>query len=80
MKNWIVRQMLKKKLKGMVPDAQIDMVIEMFLENPDFFQNMEKEIKENTKKGMDQQAAAMLVMRKHQADMQKMFKASQEKK
>lgn len=71
--------MLKKRLKGM-PESQVDMLIDMISKNPEFFKKIEAEIKAKTKAGMNEQAAAMMVMREHQAEMQKMFMSAQQGK
>lgn len=74
---WIMKKMIKSKLKG-VPEEQQDMLIDTIIKNPDFFKQIEKEIKEKKKAGMNEQAAMMQVMRSHQAQMQKLFMNNQQ--
>lgn len=59
-------------MKG-IPDEQIDMILEMVSKNPDLFKKIEKEIEAKKKQGIGEQAAAMTVMREHQAELQKVF-------
>ncbi len=72
MKTFLMKKMLKSKLKG-VPEDQLDKMIAMIEKNPDFFQNIAKEVEQEVKKGKSQEAATMEVMRKHQGEVQKMM-------
>jgi hypothetical protein len=72
MKNFLMKKMLKNKMKD-VPDAEIDKMVGMIEKNPEFFKKIGDEIEAEVKKGKDQTAATMLVMKKHQAEMQKMM-------
>jgi hypothetical protein len=67
--NFFIKTLLKKKLKGMVPDDQIDMFITMVEKNPALFEQIAKEIQEKISQGMDQQAASMKVMESHKAEL-----------
>lgn len=71
-KNFLMKQMIKRQLKGMPQDQQ-DLVMEMVEKNPEFFETIAKEVKAETDKGTDQMAATMKVMRKHQAEFQKIM-------
>lgn len=73
---WMLKKMLKKRLAGM-PEEQVDMLIDMISENPDFFKKIEAEIKAKKKSGMEESAATMMVMRQYQGELQKMFMAKQ---
>jgi hypothetical protein len=64
--NFFIKQLLKNKLKGL-PDDQIDMFIELIEKNPEFFQQIASEIKAKSDAGMGQEAAAMEVIKKHEA-------------
>jgi len=75
-KDFLMRQMLKRQLKG-VPEAEQERIISMVESNPDFFNNIAKEIEDLTKQGKPQQAAAMEVMRKHQGELQKIMMGGQ---
>lgn len=55
-----------------VPDAQIDMVINMMEKNPELFKTIAKEIQEKTKSGMDQNTASMEVMKKYENELKKL--------
>jgi len=70
-----VEKMLEKQM-GNLPPEQKEALMKMVEENPDFFENIAKEIEEEIKKGKSQMSAGMMVMRKHQAKMQQMMMAS----
>lgn len=72
-KDFIVRKMMETQLKH-VPQEQREMLIKMFSENPDFFQQLATEIQEEVKGGKDQMAAAMEVMRRHQSELEEIGK------
>lgn len=63
--NFLMKQMLKKQMKG-VPEAEQKKVFEAIEKNPDFFMNIAKEIEAKMKTGKDQQSAAIEVMMAHQ--------------
>ncbi|MEI7764998.1 MAG: hypothetical protein WCI93_00265 [bacterium] len=68
-KNFLLKKMLRTQ--G-VPEAQIDMVINMMEKNPDLFKKIAEEIQTKIKGGMDQQAASMEVMGKYQDELKKL--------
>ncbi len=73
-KDFFVKKMLQNQLKKAgLPQAQQDMIIEAVLKNPEFFEKIAKEAKVLEKQGMNQQAAMMEVMRKHQGELQKIM-------
>ena len=55
-----------------VPEAQIDMFLNMMEKNPELFKNIALEIQEKTKNGMDQTNASMEVMKKYEAELKKL--------
>ncbi len=61
------------KAKG-VPDEQIDMVMEIMDKDPDLFKKIQEEIKAETKKGMNEQMASLLIMKKYQSQLQNLLK------
>lgn len=71
-KDFFLKQALKHKLKN-VPEAQRDMLMNAMEAHPDFFKRIGEEVKALTKTGMSETAATMQVMRKHQAEMQKVM-------
>lgn len=73
-KDFIVRKMLERQLKGLPQDQQ-DMIIRLVSENPDFFKKIQKEVKEKEKGGMDPKLATMFVMKKYQSDLQRMYQS-----
>jgi len=66
----LVRHQLKKT--GL-PDDQVEMFVQLVLKHPEFFKQIDAEVKAKKKQGMNEQAAMMQVMRSHQAELQKMM-------
>lgn len=75
MKGKAVQKMFEKQMKD-VPEDQRNALMSMMEKNPEFFENIAKEIEEETKKGASQMAAGMKVMRKHQGKMQQLMMES----
>lgn len=71
-KNFLMKQMLKRQMKG-VPEAEQERIISLVESNPEFFENIAKEVDALKKQGRDQMAATMEVMRKHQGELQKLM-------
>ena len=71
-KDFFLKQALKHKLKD-VPEAQREMLTSAMERNPEFFKKIGDEIKTLTKQGMGEMAASMIVMRKHQSELQKLL-------
>ncbi len=63
---FLLRRMLKQQ--G-VPEEQGEKIIKLAENNPELFKKMAEEIKVKTKEGKSQQAAAMEVMQKYQAEL-----------
>ena len=55
-----------------VPEAQIDMVLNMMEKDPELFKKISLEIQEKIKSGIDQTSASMQVMQKYEADLKKL--------
>lgn len=68
-KNFLLKKMLRTQ--G-VPEAQIDMVINMMEKNPELFKTIASEIQEKIKAGKDQNTASMEVMQKYQDELKKL--------
>lgn len=73
MMNFLMKQVMKRQMKGLPPEQQ-EMFMKMIDKDPDFFSNLAKEIKEETKKGAGEQAAAMKVIMKHKDKLQSLMK------
>lgn len=71
-KDFFLKQALKYKMKD-VPEAQRDMLMGAMEEHPEFFQKIGEEVKALTKQGQSEMAATMIVMRKHQAELQRIM-------
>lgn len=57
-------------MKGM-PEEEIDRIVDIVGRNPEIFKKIGDEIQAKIKSGRSEQAAAMEVMRAHQAELQK---------
>jgi len=71
-KDFITKKAVEKQM-GNLPKEQQEMMIALVQENPDFFKMLNDEISAKKKSGMDEQMAAMQVMRAHQGEMQKLM-------
>jgi mRNA-degrading endonuclease RelE of RelBE toxin-antitoxin system len=71
-KDFFMKKMLEKQMKDLPKDQQ-EKMIKLITENPEFFQKISNEIKQEMNSGKDQMAATMGVMRKHQAELQKIM-------
>lgn len=72
LKKFLMKKMLERQLKNL-PPAQRELMMQVVTENPEFFQNIAKEIEAEKKKGKPETAATMEVMRKHQGELQKLM-------
>ncbi len=70
--NFVMRQVLKHKLKNL-PEAQREMVLGAMEKNPDFFKKIGDEIQKRKKSGQNETEATMQVMRENQAEMQRLM-------
>jgi hypothetical protein len=67
--NFLLKKMLR--LQG-VPEAQIDMFIQMMEKNPELFKKIAEETKAKMDSGMDQTSASMEVMKKYESELKKL--------
>lgn len=74
-KNFLLKQLLKKQMKGVPPEQQ-EMILAAIEKNPEFFQKIGLEIQQKMKEGKDQMAATMEVMQKHQEELRKIMSSS----
>jgi hypothetical protein len=72
-KKFLMKQAMKSQLKN-VPAAEQEMILDMVERNPDFFENLAKELQEGLKEGKDQQTVAMEIMQKHKDELAKLLK------
>lgn len=68
----MMKQMMKKQLKSL-PEKEQERIMNAVENNPDFFVKISEEIKEKMNGGMGQTEASMQVMRKHQAELQRIM-------
>ncbi len=71
--NFMLKQMLKSKMKG-VPPLEQERIIGMVEKNPDFFKKIGEEIEKRKKSGQSEMEATMEVMRQHQSEFQNLMK------
>lgn len=72
-KDFFIKQMLKRKLKDMPPEQQ-EMVTKMVTENPELFKKISDEVERLVKhEGKEQNVATFEVMRKYQGELQKLM-------
>jgi cell division septum initiation protein DivIVA len=71
-KEFLLKQMMKRQLKGL-PESEVDRIVDLVGKNPEVFQKIGDEIKAKIKSGRSEQAATMEVMRMHQAELQKIL-------
>lgn len=68
-KNFLLKKMLRTQ--G-VPEAQIDMVLNMMEKDPELFKKIAEEIQAKIKSGVDQNTASMQIMQKYEAELKKL--------
>jgi hypothetical protein len=74
-KNFLMKKLLQAQTKNL-PKEQQEMVMIMLEKDPDLFMKIAKEVQEEMKKGKSQMHAAMGVMPKYQAQIQKLMAES----
>lgn len=76
LKKFLMKQAMKSQLKG-IPEAEQDKLLDMIERNPEFFENLAKELQEGLKSGKDQQTVMVEVMTKHRAELAKLMGGNQ---
>ncbi len=71
-KNFLMRKLLQAQTKNL-PKEQQEMVMTMLEKDPDLFMKIAQEVQAEMKKGKSQMHAAMAVMPKYQAQIQKLM-------
>ncbi|MBI1974322.1 MAG: hypothetical protein HYS51_00475 [Candidatus Zambryskibacteria bacterium] len=71
-KDFFLKQVLKHKMKDM-PEAEREKLLALMEAHPEFFKKISEEVKKKTKAGMSEMAATMVVMRRYQAELQKLM-------
>lgn len=71
-KNFLLKQALKTKMKD-VPEAEREQMLALVEKNPAFFKKIGEEVQKRVKSGQSEMAATMVVMRQHQAELQKII-------
>ncbi len=68
----LTEKLMERQLKNL-PPAQREAIMAAVSANPEFFNNLAKEIEAEKKAGKSEMAASMEVMRKHQGELQKIM-------
>ncbi len=68
--NFMMKALLKAKMKGQVPEAEQEKLFAIIEKNPDFFTKVAKEVEAKVKGGKDQMTAVMEVMQNYQGELQ----------
>lgn len=71
-KSFLTEKLVRSKMKNL-PKQQQDMFIKLIEENPELFKKIGDEVKALTKSGSSEMTATMQVMRKYQAEIQKLM-------
>ena len=71
-KNYMMKKVMDHKMKDADPQ-QRQMIEKLMNENPELLEKIQKEIKQEMNNGKDQMAASMVVMKKHQSEIQKIM-------
>ncbi len=72
LKTFLMKQAIKSQMKG-VPKEQQEMMMSAIEKDPQFFENIAKEIEQKVKEGKSKTAASMEVMRKHQDELRRLM-------
>jgi 2-oxo-4-hydroxy-4-carboxy--5-ureidoimidazoline (OHCU) decarboxylase len=67
-KTFLMKKMLASQMKG-VPQAEQDKILTMIEKNPDLFQKIGTEVQAEMKKGKDQMAATMEVVKRYESEL-----------
>lgn len=70
-KDFFLKKMLSSQMKG-VPQADQDKVFAMLQKNPEIFQKIAMEVQIEMKKGKNQMAATMEVVKKYEDELKSM--------
>lgn len=71
-KKIIMKQAMKSQMKG-VPKDQQEKMLSAVEKDPEFFENIAKQIKQKEKEGKGKMEASMLVMRENQDKLRKLM-------
>ncbi len=71
-KDFLFRKMMETKMKG-VPKEEQEKILKMIEKNPELFEKIALEIKNETDKGRDQMTVAMEVMGRYKDELQKLI-------
>lgn len=71
-KDFFLKKALEHKMKN-VPPEQREHLMSVMEKNPEFFKAIGDKVQQKVKGGMSEAAATMVVMREHQAELQKLM-------
>ena len=71
-KNLVMKQAMKSQMKNL-PKEQQEKLLSAMDKDPEFFENIAKQIKQKEKEGKGKMEASMLVMRENQDKLRKLM-------
>lgn len=71
-KEFFIRRMIEGQLKQL-PSDQREKIVNMFLENPEFFETLAKELRDEMNSGKDQASALQEIMLRHRDELEKVM-------
>jgi len=71
-KNLVMKQAMKSQMKGLPKDQQ-EKILAAMDKDPEFFENIAKQIDQKVKEGKGKMEASMLVMRENQDKLRKLM-------
>lgn len=72
MKFFLLKQLIKSKLKGL-PENQQEKILKALEENPELLQRIALEVQEIVREGKDQMSAIMETIANHKDELDKVF-------
>jgi hypothetical protein len=73
LRDFFFKKLIEKKVQGLSEEQKAGLLA-MLQNNPEFFNQITSEIKEETDKGADQQEAATRIVQKNQSRIMEIFK------
>lgn len=70
--NFLVKQLLKSKMKG-IPEAEQERLVTLVEKNPALFQKIAAEIHAKIKNGQDQMKASVEVMESYRGELEELL-------
>lgn len=72
MKRFLMKQLLKRQMKG-APEGEQEKMLQMIEKDPELFQKIAREIQGEMDAGKDQMSATMVAVKKYQEELRKLM-------